>query len=314
MIAMLLVLISTMIPAIAFAKDAGKAGKDGKTYVPTAGTEYRWDKKKNKWIRTGVKFSADYDKQGKVRSVKIAWKDDKAKESESLKYNYTWKGDNLQKESFKYKSLSNGKSGESYSVKTTYNIKNKKPVKEENVCYYYDEDGQLAGSFITKTKYTWKKNNKKGSGETRYTLQKKDDKTPYTGRSTDTYTLKKGKIAASKEDGYSFKYYDNGNLKSITKTSTDGKDKSVTKFNKAGYRVKYSYSHKDEKGVVTGYVTTYKWTIADKKPKGVEWYTKELNGTTTDRYRYKYTETKKVAKSRNCDTFGIEVWLGLWGE
>ena len=132
MIAMLLVLIFTMTPAIAYAKKTGKAGKDGKSYVPTAGTEYSWDKKKNKWVKSGVKFSAEFDKQGKVRSVKIAWKDDKAKESESLKYNYAWTGDNLKKESFKYRSSSKGKSGESYSVKTTYNIKEKKPVKEEN--------------------------------------------------------------------------------------------------------------------------------------------------------------------------------------
>ena len=304
---MLFMLISAMIPAAAFAKEAKK-------YVPTAGTEYRWNESKKKWVRSGETFKADFDKAGKVKSLKLAWKDDDAKEAESLKYTYTWKGNNLKQESLKFTSTKDGKAGEKYTVKTTYNLKKKKPVKEKNVCYYYDEDGLLAGSFTTETKYAWNKNNKKGSGETSYTYKKKDDKTPYTGKVKDTYTLKKGKIAASKEDGYSFKYFDNGNLKSITKTSADGRSKNVTEFNKVGYRVKYSYSLKDKNGTVTGYTTTYKWTMADKKPKSVEWVTKERNGKIVDRYRYKYTRTKKVKQSRNCDAFGIEVWLGVWGE
>ena len=41
--AVLSVLILTMIPGTAFAKEAKKSVKSGGIYVPTAGTEYIWN-------------------------------------------------------------------------------------------------------------------------------------------------------------------------------------------------------------------------------------------------------------------------------
>jgi hypothetical protein len=308
------VMILIMIPGIAFANGTKESVNSGRSYVPTAGIEYIWDEAKSKWVPSGETFKAVFDKRGKIRSLDIAWKSDDGREIESLKYTYQWKGDNLKRESLKYVSSNDGKAGERYSAKTTYKVKHKKPVKEKNVCYYYDEDGKLAASFTTETKYKWNKNNKKGSGKTKSSLWNKEGNEPYTRRSSDLYTLKSGKISTSREDGYSFKYYKNGNLKSITKFSADGETRSVTDFNKAGYRVKFSYSSKDKNGAATGYVTTYRWSVVDRKPKSVEWFTKDLSGRITDRYRYRYTKTKKVAQSRNCDVFGLEVWLGIWGE
>lgn len=312
--AVLAVLLFTMIPGIAFAKETKKSDKSGRNYVPTAGIGYTWDEEKNTWIPSGETFTAVFNQQGKVMSLNIVWKSDDARETESLQYNYQWKGDNLRRETAKYVSSNNGKAGESYSLKTTYKVKQKKPVKEKDVCYYYDEDGQLAASFTTETKYKWNKNNKKGSSTTKASYWDKDSMDPYTMKSSNAYTLEKGRISTSRKDRYSFKYYKNGNLKSITKTSADNGTRSVTDFNKAGYRVKYSYSSKDENGAATGYVRTYKWSVVNGKPKSVEWFTKDQNGRITDRYRYQYTKTKKVARSRNCDVFGLEVWLGTWGE
>ena len=312
--AVLAVMIVTTIPGTAFAKETKKSAGSGRSYVPTAGIEYIWDDAKGAWVPSGETFKAVFDKQGKVRSLDITWKSDDGRETESLKYSYQWKGGNLRRESLKYVSSKDGKAGESYSAKTSYKVKKKRPVKEKDVCYYYDEDGQLAASFTTETKYKWNKNNKKGSGKTTSSSWNKDGNVFDTMKSTDAYTLKRGKISTSREDGYSLKYYKNGNLKSITQNSADGETRSVTEYNKAGYRVKFSYSSKDENGAATGYVTTYRWSVADGKPKSVEWFTKDLSGRITDRYRYRYTKTKKVAQSRNCDVFGLEVWLGIWGE
>ena len=312
--AVLSVLILTMIPGTAFAKEAKKSVKSGGIYVPTAGTEYIWNEEKGTWVPSGETFKAVFDKQGKVRSLDIVWKSDDGREAESLKYTYKWKGDNLRRESLKYVSSNDGNAGESYSVKTTYKVKQKKPVKEKDVCYYYDEYGQLAASFTTETKYKWNKNNKKGSGKTKSSSWDKDSNESYTIKSKGAYTLKRGKISKIRKDGYSLKYYKNGNLKSVTKISADGVTRSVTEYNKAGYRVKFSYSSKDENGAAVGYVTTYRWSVDGGKPKSVEWFTKDLSGSITNRYLYQYTRTRKVSQSRNCDVFGLEVWLGIWGE
>ena len=314
LMAVLTVLMFTVIPGTAFAKETKKSVKSGRIYVPTAGNGYTWDEVKNTWVPSGETFKAAFNQQGKVRSLKIDWKSDDARETESLQYNYQWKGDNLTRVTVKYVSSNDGKTGESFSVKTTYKVRQKKPVKEKDVCYYYDEDGQLASSLTTETKYTWNKNNRKGSSTTKASYRDKDGKDPYTMKSSNAYTLKNGKISTSREDHYSFKYYKNGNLKSITKTSADKRTRNVTDFNEAGYRVKFSHSSKDGNGAVTGYVTTYKWTVVNGKPKSVEWFTKDQDGRITDRCRYQYTSTKKVAQSRNCDVFGLEVWLGIWGE
>lgn len=311
MMIMLTLLIVAMIPGTAFAKKAKKAGK---SYVPTAGTEYKWDEETNTWEPSGESFKAVFDKQGRVRSLSVAWADDAGRFTDYLVYTYAWKGDNIKKESLKYTSSDDGKSSESYSIKTTYKVKKKRPVKEKYVCYYYDKDGQIASSSTIQTTYRWDKDNKNGSRVTKSRSQNRDDTVPSLSRSTDVYTLKNGRLSTSWMDNYSYKYYKNGNLKSVSRTGEDGRTKDVTKYNNAGYRVKHSRTVTDDDGAVTKNVTTYKWTISGGKPKSVEWFTRDQSGTVTDRYRYEYTKTRKVKQTRNCDVFGFEVWLGLWGE
>lgn len=58
MMIMLTLLIVAMIPGTAFAKKAKKAGK---SYVPTAGTEYK-DEETNTWEPSGESFKAVFDK------------------------------------------------------------------------------------------------------------------------------------------------------------------------------------------------------------------------------------------------------------
>lgn len=260
----LAVMIIAMIPASAFAAS--------KKNIPTAG--YKEQLKDGKWVKLND-FSMNYNSQGKIISYSRRFAG-----GGSEKTTYKWNGDRVIQSTYTSSDKSTNKEKRSF-------LKKKKNFVKSAVV----DNGN---DHITLT-YKWKKN-------TATVTEKYDDNSS----EPSSYTVKvnnNGRILmeshpreyASGPLVYKYKYYGNGNLKSITNSNG-----AVMKYNKDGY-------------LAANGIITYKYTMDKKKkaPKLVEWT--EYFENEEFKFRIKYTKYKKVSKVRNCDATGYRVILGTFG-
>ena len=252
MMVLLAVLIIAMIPTTAFAKKAKKGGKGGKWYVPTAGTEYEWDKQKNDWVPVNRTFEAKFDNKGRVKTLTYtSVQKDTLKVQAVDSYTFAWKGDLLSKERNVDADYDDQGRVHGTTYETSYKYKGKKLSKYNSSSVTTNVNGAVTGTYSAKGQYSWgsgKKNNVKGSYAGEWDNASYDDKGGLNwhnaGRSADEITLKKGKLSSSWDINTTYKYYANGNLKSARSkyTSNDGSGltyhEEVQEYNKAGFLVK----------------------------------------------------------------------------
>lgn len=290
---LLVMLIAAMlimaIPGTAFAAKKSKGGK----YVPTSGVLYNLED--GKWVEAKETLAAVFDKSGKVRSVQYKG------ENWSKTTTYAWKGENL-------RSYSYARTGTSYSytTNTEYTVKKKKPSKYRST---YTRTRVYDGKTYSGSEeavYRWGKKD----GSVAYSYRNKDN--VETGRGSDIITLKKGKLAFEWGSNTSYTYYKNGFLKAITSPSYDGKSVVSTEYDSYGYPVKSSSTWSDDDG--NGWRTTsYAWAYDAKTkcPTEVVVTTTESDSSTSNSYKWVFSNPMKVKKVRNCDAFGNPVWLGV---
>ena len=293
-IGMLAALLVLMIPGMAFAK----------SYVPVKGTRYEYDENDKKWVKTNATVTAKFSKDGKVKKV------EETQTGYTRVRTYSWKGNNLKKDVIKenWSWLDGDGKTQTTTINRTerFTIKNKLPVKSER-SYVSNSSQEGEWKNTTTTKYTWKKNKKKGTASITGSIQ---------GNSysyTETIKLKKGRRVSVKDDNGSstYTYYRSGLLKQ--ETIRDGDVSIVYKYNKKGYITEWTETGRDDGGAYTR-KNTYKWTMNKKKkcPKSVV-VTQKRTGSNafTSTFKYEFTKFKKVSKVRNCDAFGFPVWLGI---
>ena len=254
--------VLTAVPLTAMALPAGG-------YVPTSGTRYTLDEKTKKWVKDAT-ISSTYKKDGRLtkNTVKYMY-------GTSNSCAYSWKGNYITKYVYKY-------SDKDYTStsSTTYKYKNNKRVSYQN-----------SGDKAVKIKWKGKTGTYSiGNGQTyKYTINQKGQLIKSAGR------VEEGGLLVS--GTYTYKYYANGNLKSIT---TKGKNStSVEKFNKQGYRTSSSYK-------LGSFSTksTYKYKTKNGKIREVvETYT---SGSYTYSRKTVFNKWKKVSHVRNCDAWGLQ--------
>ena len=228
-------------------------------YVPTKGTYY-W-KNGTKWQK-GTEYTWSYKGDGKIKKVTY-----KEPDGYSSSTTYKWKGSFLK--TLRY-------SGNEY---TSYKFKNNRLQSMTDVYGSNKETG----------KFKWDKKKKKGT-------YKGDGFTNVITVNSKGQRVKQSYIYSDGTYTYSYKYYSNGNVKSI---SLKGPGYSFsTKYNKAGYLT----SRKSSDGY--SYTCKYK---KNKKGQITEKITKYNSGGEN---KIVYTKWKKVSRTWNCDGFGTTVSLG----
>ena len=293
-IGMIAALLLMMIPGMAFAK----------SYVPVKATMSEYNENEKKWMKTDTVITAKFSKDGKVKKV------EESRNNYKKVHTYTWKGNNLKKdvikENWSWVDDNNKTQTGSMNRSESFTIKNKLPAKSESSYVYYDsQDGEWKNTATTK--YTWKKNKKKGTSSV-------SGSNPGGSYSyTETIKLKKGRrVSVTSDNGsQAYTYYKSGLLKQ--ETIKDGDITIVYKYNKKGYITEMKETGKDDNGSYTR-TNTYKWTMDKKKkcPKSVVVTLKRTGSNAfTETYKYVFTKFKKVSKVRNCDAYGFPVWLGV---
>ena len=148
-IGMLAALLVLMIPGMAFAK----------SYVPVKGTRYEYDENDKKWVKTNATVTAKFSKDGKVKKV------EETQTGYTRVRTYSWKGNNLKKDVIKenWSWLDGDGKTQTTTINRTerYTIKNKLPVKSER-SYVSNSSQEGTWKNTTTTKYTWKKNKRRG--------------------------------------------------------------------------------------------------------------------------------------------------------
>ncbi len=231
-----------------------------KVYVPTSGDMYDWDDENEKWVK-GISFRYTYDKQGRI--VKKVWKTVDIKSTMT----FSWKGNHIVKVK---KSTSDGL--KDFTSKFSY--KNNLPVK------VVSDTGTVT--------YKWNKRTaevvqKSGKDKYKWTIKVDKKKRPVYSKFGSSITK--------------YKYYRNGNMKTIT----FGEDvKYSYKYNSDGYPV-YAGEKKQ--------YTTYKYTLDTSKNSPAEMictYTNKYEGEVT-KSKIVYTSYAKVSRIWNCDGFAYQL-------
>lgn len=306
---LLAVLVIAMIPGTAFAK---KKKSGGKAYVPTAGEYYYYNESENDWVPEGS-FTASYKKDGRITEYTLLSKDGAVNEQ----YQYSWKKNYLSKVIYTdiYYSYSGAPSSKSVTT-TTYKYKKKLPKTMTQTSEYTDFNEPSENDTDTYvTSYTWTK--KSGIGR----KTQKDS----SHREVEGFDItKKKQLKGTFSDYDKISYYKNGNVKMIV-TDQVSKDyqRTITKrFNKNGYLVSYdSYVKEiDDEDGERIYTTNKSYEYVGGKnfteiicteTSDENWAAHpEWNYKSTNKYKIKVTGSMKVKKSRNCDRFGHNVWLG----
>ena len=296
-------LLAAMIPGTAFAK--------AKKYVPTEGTKYTYEG--GKWKKTSETFTASFKSSGKVTSVKVKnFRVDFDNESYGIgskEWKYAWTGDNLKKEEYKVdrtdtQKYTDEETGDVIEEKihevstdvSSYTIKKEKPKKFSETIKI-SLNGDLLRHDEINCSYTWK--GKKGTVKGTEKRIKNWGDPGYTKTIKDEIKLKSGRRASVKTGGWKYTYYGDYLLKKESGTYANGIAFTRT-YNKNGFvKEKKDGSLK----------TSYQWTIKSGVPKEVV-VTETGNGK-TKKYKWVFTKTKEVSKIRNCDAYGLPVWLGV---
>jgi antitoxin component YwqK of YwqJK toxin-antitoxin module len=288
-----------MIPGTAFAKK-----KKGKGEVPTAGKLYYLDQ--GKWQPTDNTFTAVVDKAGKVTSVSYT-----NGHGSSSTYSYEWRGENLVHVVHnRSNTWDNG--SDAYSFDLSITIRKKKPAAATETRTRY-ENGKLVERNLIVSTFRW--NKKDGSQAKEYNNVWEDNSTDK-GRDADIITIAKNRRTSKWNENYTYTYYKNGALKTVTRIGRDGREKSYREYDANGYLIVERTEGDWE--VREWQKRNYTWTFEGKTPKSVEiqgtgsWPDDE--GTyTVESYaeKWEFTATQPVKKVRNCDSYGIEVWNGI---
>lgn len=242
-------------------------------YVPVEG------KSTNTENPISLKFS--YKKNGNLSSYVETYSDT------SYSRSYKWKSSRISKVTIV----------DTYNDKTTKSYTYKKGLLSAIANTYSWQTGETIS-------YKWKK--KSASVTTAYA----DGST-----NTDTVTAKrnskKQRTAITSREGNAshttvWKYYGNGNIKSITDSESGGY-KDVYSYNKNGYLTSYVSSWSG------GSRTVKLQYVMDKKKKCPNRVTVTISGSDGEASveTYEFTAFKKVKKVRNCDAVGTEIPLGV---
>lgn len=300
-------LLAAMIPGTAFAK-----AKKSKKYVLTAGTKYTYEG--GKWKKTSETFTASFDSSGKVKSVKIKnYRVDFDSTSYGLgskEWKYAWTGNNLKKkecvtdwinyEEHDDPEMNQGaeKIPEVISDITSYTIKKGRPKKSTQIIKDFQGSSKsLRWHDETRCSYIWK--GKKGTVKGTDRRIKDWGGSGFTKAINDEITLKSGRRVSVKEGDWKYTYYGDCLLKTESGTYADGM-KFTRTYNKNGFIKEVKNDYKK---------TSYQWTIKKGVPKEV--VVTEKSDSSTRKYKWVFTKTKSVSKIRNCDAYGLPVWLGV---
>ena len=301
-------LLAAMIPGTVFAK-----AKKSKKYVPTAGTKYTYER--GKWKKTSETFTASFNRSGKVTSVKIKnYRTDFDSTSYGLgskEWKYAWTGNNLKKKEcvtdwVNYEGHADDETGRSGVEKipevisdiASYTIKKGKPKKSTEIIKQFQGSSKNPSWHDeTRCNYIWK--GKKG-------IVKETDKrikdwggTGFTKTINDEVKQKSGRRVSEKEGDWKYTYYGDCLLKKESGTYKNGATCTRT-YHKNGFVKEVKINDKK---------TSYRWTIKKGVPKEV--VVTETGYGSTRKYKWVFTKTKSVSKIRNCDAYGLPVWLGV---
>ena len=251
-------------------------------YVPTTGTWYYQDSSTKKWVKD-YKVSFSYKKDGRLTKVTQQYVDAPSVYTTA----YTWKGNYITKINYKNNYY------DEFGL-TTYKYKNKKLTS-----YGYGEGNVQKYKWKGKTgtySQTWDG----GSYTNKFTINAKGQLVK------ETYKYKNSGITTT--DTSTYKYYGNGNLKSMTsKNQSSNVDSYVVKYNQKGYKTSESY-----KSNTYTSKTTYKYKYKKGKLKEVVITSSGKNDGESfkDSSKIEFTKWKNVSHIRNCDAWGhvISLW------